>query len=350
MTRQESYHPKPKSTELVNPGAQNPQNITFLETISDSTQVEVFREEPENVDDAVGWFLFIASRKDLLTFEQEVDLARTYNTGKQALLDLENQNISPEEREDLELKAKNSHSAKEELLLSNIRLLIKLAKGHRYRGLPFPDLISYGYFGLTTAAEKYDPELGFRFSTYATKWIEQALYHAVAKKGRMIRIPSHIINWNSKYLKTHGLLKQKLEREPTKDELAEELNMDLQIFEARLAIFRLPISMNLPVDSSSEDSAELGDFIKDPNAQTTKPVEDSQFVECATFALSILDERQQVILKLRFGLFDGRKYTLAEIGKRFDLSRERIRQLEKEALKKLRKDYRLKEQACHLFD
>ncbi len=350
MTRQESYHLKPKSTELGNPGAQNPQNITFLETISDSTQAEVSRKEPENIDDAVGWYLFIASQKDLLTFEQEVDLARTYNAGKQALLDLENQNISSEERGDLKLKAKNGSLAKEELLLSNIRLVIKLAKKHRYRGLPFPDLISYGFIGLTTAVEKYDPELGFRFATYATDWIDQALYRAVANEGRIIRIPVHIINWNSKYLKTHRLLKQKLEREPTKGELAKELNMDPQIFEARLAIFRLPISMNLPISFKSGDSAELGDFIKDPNAQTTKPVEDSQFVECAALALSLLDEREQIILILRHGLFDGRKYTLAEIGERFSLSRERIRQLETAALKKLRKDYRLKEQARHLFD
>jgi RNA polymerase sigma factor (sigma-70 family) len=348
MTRQESYHSKPESTELVNPGAQNPQNVTFPESISDSTQAEVSRKEPENVDDAVGWFIFIS--KDVLAREQEIDLARTYNTGKQALLDLENQNISPEERESLELKVEDGYFAKEELLLSNIRLVINLAKEQRYRGLPFSDLISYGFIGLTTAVEKYDPELGFKLSTYATWWIRQAISRAVANEGRAIRIPVHIISWISEYLKAHKLLKQKLERKPTRDELAEELNMDPQNFEARLASLSLPISMNLPVDSSSSDSAELGDFIKDPNAQTTKPVEDNQFAECAAFALSMLDEREQAIFRLRFGLFDGRKYTLAEVGKRFSLSRERIRQLEAVALKKLRKNYELKEQARHLFD
>ncbi len=266
-------------------------------------------------DDSVRLYLREIGKIPLLTAEEELALARRVK--------------SPVKR--------INKIAKDQMAEANMRLVVSIAKRYVGRGLDLLDLIQEGNTGLLRAVEKFDPERGFKFSTYATWWIRQAITRAIADQARTIRIPVHMVETINKLLRTQRRLTQELNREPTNDELAAALEIDVDKVEHIMKIKQDISSLDASVRDDEEESS-LGDFIEDEEAKPASEYASEQLLkEQVKQILGTLTEREQKILRLRFGLEDGRQHTLEEVGQEFSVTRERIRQIEAKALQKLRK-------------
>lgn len=278
------------------------------------------------------------SQVPLLDMEQEIDLARRYEAGKvanQKLIKL-NGKCTDKKRQALGNQVEAGLLAREHLIKANTRLVVSVAKRYNGRGVPFLDLIQEGNLGLMKAVEKYDYRRGFRFSTYATWWIRQTITRAIADQGRTIRVPVHMVDRiRVMYKRTHEL-EQKLGREPNLDELAQSLEIPKQKLEWMMKVSWLPLSLETPINED-EDESELGNFIEDQDTPTpSQSVYTKLLSEKIDEILDSLPFREARILRLRFGLENGRFYTLEEVGRKFGLTRERIRQIETKALRRLR--------------
>jgi RNA polymerase primary sigma factor len=304
-------------------------------------------------DDSVRLYLREIGKIPLLNPEEELSLAREVVANRDELLEAQNRLseldgiakgeerdlTKPEitERNKLSLQAQKLGRPKDKMAEANMRLVVSIAKRYSGRGLDFLDLIQEGNTGLLRAVEKFDPDKGFKFSTYATWWIRQAITRAIADQARTIRIPVHMVETINKLLRTQRRLTQELNREPTIEELAAEMEMEPEKIEYVMKIKQDITSLDANVRDDDDDSV-LGDFIEDEEAQSPEEAATTQLLkEQVKDMLSVLTEREQKILKMRFGLEDGKSHTLEEVGQEFSVTRERIRQIEAKALSKLRK-------------
>ena len=291
-----------------------------------------------STDDTVGLYLKEMARVPLLTTEQEVDLAKRLERGllAQKKLDKMNGSGSYRKRAELEGHVEDGRGAREHLIKANTRLVVSIAKKYIGRGVPFLDLIQEGNLGLMKAVEKFDFRRGFRFSTYATWWIRQTITRAIADQGRTIRVPVHMVDRIRQLYKTTHEIEQKLGRIPSTEELADAIGLPCNKVDWMMRVSWLPLSLESPINED-EDEAELGNFVEDQITPT--PVQSAYtklLSEKVEEVLESLPPREARILKLRFGLENGRTYTLEEVGQKFGLTRERIRQIESKALRRLR--------------
>ena len=288
------------------------------------------------IDDSVGLYFREMGQQGLLSAEEEVQLAMEIEAGREAVTRLEEDgDLNYDERDDLANVKEIGDAARAHLIRANTRLVVSIAKKYRGRGLQFLDLIQEGNVGLMKAVEKYDYRRGNRFSTYATWWIRQAVTRALANHGRTIRIPAHLGGRISKLYQIAQELEQEYGRQPTAEEIAENMELPAERVRWMLRTSRQPVHLERPVGDESD--AELGDFIEDIDAPPpAETVAQQMLTEELGEILDQLTPREARILRLRYGLQDGESRTLKEVGEMFGLSRERIRQLEKEALRKLR--------------
>jgi len=287
------------------------------------------------IDDPVGLYFKEIGRVPLLTAEEEVMLAKRMEAGKGAQGKLNQDGLNPEERVKLESVVQDGLAAREHLIRANSRLVISVAKRYIGRGVPFLDLIQEGNIGLIRAANKFNYKLGHKFSTYATWWIRQAVTRAIADQSRTIRVPVHMGDQINKLLRTSHRLTQELGREPTTEELAVTLEIPTRKVEEMLKVARRPLSLEMPTDD--EEDSELGDFIEDEDSPAPEDeVTSSMLREVLQEILQDLPPREVRILQLRYGLVDGETYTLEEVGKKLGVTRERVRQIEAQALSRLR--------------
>ena len=287
------------------------------------------------IDDSVGLYFREMGQQGLLSAEEEVNLAMEIEAGKEAEDRVNDEILSHDELDDLANLQEIAEAARAHLIRANTRLVVSIAKKYRGRGLQFLDLIQEGNVGLMKAVEKYDYRRGNRFSTYATWWIRQAVTRALANHGRTIRIPAHLGGRISKLYQVAQELEQEYGRQPTAEEIAEHMELPAERVRWMLRTSRQPVHLERPVGDESD--AELGDFIEDVDAPPpAETVAQKMLTEELGEILDQLTPREARILRLRYGLQDGESRTLKEVGEMFGLSRERIRQLEKEALRKLR--------------
>jgi len=298
------------------------------------------------VDDPVRMYLKEIGRVDLLTSEEEYELATLVDRDKKVkeIYDYRRKEgipISKEEMFEFEEIFRKGDFARKKLVEANLRLVVNIAKRYVSRGLQFLDLIQEGNMGLIKAVGKFDYTKGFKFSTYATWWIRQAITRAIADQARTIRIPVHMVETINKMVRTQRTLTQKLKREPTPEEVAQEMGITADRVQAIQKTAQEPISLESPV--GEEEDSSLGDFIPDndilnPYEFTTKEMLKREL----NSALATLTDREEKVLRMRFGLLDGKPRTLEEVGKEFNVTRERIRQIESKAIKKLRTPNRSK--------
>ncbi|HEX9855101.1 MAG TPA: RNA polymerase sigma factor RpoD [Acidimicrobiia bacterium] len=297
-------------------------------------------DELVHVSDPVRMYLQEIGRYPLLTPQQEVELAMQMETGMRADEKLDSvEELSPGERAILERAARQADRARKRLVESNLRLVVSIAKKYVGRGLSLLDLIQEGNLGLIRAVEKFDYRKGFKFSTYATWWIRQAVTRALADQARTIRVPVHMVETINKLARSQRSLMQDLGREPTIEEIAVEMEMEPDRVSELRRIAQDPLSLESPL--GEEDESTLGDFVEDTEADV--PVEAASFrllQEYLSLALEGLNERERQVLIMRFGLADGKIRTLEEVGAHFRVTRERIRQIETKALAKLRQPAR----------
>jgi RNA polymerase primary sigma factor len=287
------------------------------------------------VDDTIGLYLKEVGRVPLLLAEEEVSLAKRMEAGRIAREKLEANGVSAEEWHKLISYAEDGVAAREHLVRANSRLVISVAKKYIGRGVPFLDLIQEGNIGLIRAANKFDYRLGHKFSTYATWWIRQAVTRAIADQSRTIRIPVHMGDQINKLLRASHHLTQELGREPTSEELAAALDLPKRKAEDMLQVARRPLSLETPTDD--EGDSELGDFIEDQEGLAPEDAVTSDMLrDLLRGILQDLPPREVRILQLRYGLIDGETYTLEEVGKKLGVTRERVRQIEAQALSRLR--------------
>lgn len=287
--------------------------------------------------DTVSLYFREMSQFPLLTVEEERQLARSLEEGKLATQRLAKQNgrLSEEEREALRRKVEAGRQARDTLIRSNTRLVISIAKRYIGKGVPFPDLIQEGNLGLMRAVSKFDYRRGFKFSTYATWWIRQAITRALADQGRVIRLPVHMGDRLRKLFQVAREMEQDLGRPPTPEELAEKMELPLSRVEWMLRISADTLSLHKPV--GEDEDSELGYFIEDTQSPAPMDAANRELLrEKLEQLLDTLTPRQARILRMRFGLIDGRTYTLEEVGQKFGVTRERIRQIEAQALGRLR--------------
>jgi RNA polymerase primary sigma factor len=299
LTADDDFDPKDSDLE-------DEEETTEEETIDESYLDDV-------TDDSVRMYLREIGKIPLLTQEEEMKLAKQV--------------------------VKGNKKAKDKMAEANMRLVVSIAKRYSGRGLDFLDLIQEGNTGLLRAVEKFDPEKGFKFSTYATWWIRQAITRAIADQARTIRIPVHMVETINKLLRTQRRMTQELNREPSIDELAREMDMEPDKIKYVIKIKQDISSLDATIgrDSDDEDSA-LGNFVEDDNAVKPEDAAAQQLLkEQISEILHNLSDREQKILRMRFGLDGGRSHTLEEVGQEFDVTRERIRQIEAKAINKLRR-------------
>jgi RNA polymerase primary sigma factor len=321
-------------------------NIRYLDEAPDEddahdeelTEIEKIREKDKNdlaqidADDSVGLYLKEVGRVPLLTAEQEVSLSKRIERGRKAR---EAMAGGEGDRASLRLFIEDGWAAREHLITANSRLVISVAKKYMGRGVPFLDLIQEGNIGLIRAAKKFDYRRGHKFSTYATWWIRQAVTRAIADQGRTIRVPVHMGDQINRLLRTSHQLTQMLGRDPTTEELAESLGVTPKKVENMIQVARRPISLETPTDE--EEDSILSDFIKDEESPApTDIVTHSLLREQLRDVLHSLPPREVRILQLRYGLHDGQSYTLEEVGRKMGVTRERVRQIEAQALSRLR--------------
>ncbi len=286
--------------------------------------------------DSVHTYLKSIGRTSLLTAEQEVDLAKRIEAGLFAEHKLDTDpDLDPQLRRDLELVAEDGRRAKSHMLEANLRLVVSVAKKYSDRGLSLLDVVQEGNLGLIRAVEKFDYTKGYKFSTYAMWWIRQAIQRGFADSARTIRLPVHVLEMLSKLSRVERDMHQRLGREPTPEELAVELDRTPDQIEELLRTSRQPISLDSTIGEDGETS--IGDLIEDVDAPEASELVDRQLMaEQLRSALDALTPREATIMAMRFGLYDGNPHTLDEIGRALGLTRERIRQLEKQSLSKLR--------------
>lgn len=307
-----------EDVDIVVDDAEEPNDEELInEEKEDSESASMDLSIPENISigDPVKMYLKEIGKVDLLSADQEKELAIQMEQG--------------------------SEIAKKKLAEANLRLVVSIAKRYVGRGMQFLDLIQEGNLGLMKAVEKFDYKKGYKFSTYATWWIRQAITRAIADQARTIRIPVHMVETINKQIRVNRQLLQELGREPTPEEIAERMEIPVERVREILKISQEPVSLETPI--GEEEDSHLGDFIQDENAQA--PIDAATFTmlrEQIAEVLDTLTEREQKVLILRFGLEDGRSRTLEEVGRKFDVTRERIRQIEAKALRKLRHTSRSK--------
>lgn len=322
------------------------------EEFSEDAVEEVTKEELEDteslaegfaIDDPVRMYLKEIGKVDLLTPDEEVELAKKMQAGmeaKEKIKELDERQRNGEQIDEKEYQAlrkaiRGGENAKKRLSEANLRLVVSIAKRYVGRGMLFLDLIQEGNLGLLKAVEKFDCTKGFKFSTYATWWIRQAITRAIADQARTIRIPVHMVETINKLIRVSRQLLQELGREPTPEEIAEELDMPVERVREILKISQEPVSLETPI--GEEEDSHLGDFIQDDNVPVpAEAAAQTLLKEQLDEVLDTLTDREQKVLRLRFGMNDGRARTLEEVGKEFDVTRERIRQIEAKALRKLR--------------
>ena len=321
--------------------------------LDDEDEVEVEKIDlsvPEgvSVEDPVRMYLKEIGKVPLLSADEEIELAQKMEAGSVAVekIPLLKERLAEtgdeQEKEEIQAEIKalqldvdRGSDAKKRLAEANLRLVVSIAKRYVGRGMLFLDLIQEGNLGLIKAVEKFDYRKGYKFSTYATWWIRQAITRAIADQARTIRIPVHMVETSNKLIRVSRQLLQDLGREPTPEEIAEEMKMPVERVREILKISQEPVSLETPI--GEEEDSHLGDFIKDDNVPV--PADAATFTllkEQLEEVLGTLTEREQKVLTLRFGLEDGRARTLEEVGKEFNVTRERIRQIEAKALRKLR--------------
>ncbi|HHB90043.1 MAG TPA: RNA polymerase sigma factor RpoD, partial [Anaerolineae bacterium] len=287
------------------------------------------------MDDSISLYLKEIGRVPLLTAEEEVELAKRMERGQLAQKRLEEGVEDPIEREYLLWVVRDGERAQEHLIKANSRLVVSVAKKYVGRGVPFLDLIQEGNIGLIRAVNKFDYRRGYKFSTYATWWIRQAVTRAIADQGRTIRVPVHMYEQINRLTRTSRQLVQELGREPTTEEIAEALGVSPKKVEQVIRVSQRPLSLEMPV--GEEEDSYLGDFIPDEDAQSPTDEASRQLLrEVIDEIFASLSPREVRILQLRFGLVDGYNYTLEEVGRKFGVTRERIRQIEAQALGRLR--------------
>jgi RNA polymerase primary sigma factor len=286
--------------------------------------------------DSVHTYLKSIGRRNLLTAEEEVELAKRIEAGLFAEYKLESEpKLSAQRRADLEAVAEDGRRAKAHMLEANLRLVVSVAKKYSDRGLSLLDVVQEGNLGLIRAVEKFDYTKGYKFSTYAMWWIRQAIQRGFADSARTIRLPVHVLEMLSKLSRVERDMHQRLGREPTPEELAVELDRTPDQIEELLRTSRQPISLDSTIGEDGETS--IGDLIEDVDAPEAGELVDRQLMaDQLRHALDALTPREATIMSMRFGLYDGNPHTLDEIGKALGLTRERIRQLEKQSLSKLR--------------
>ena len=299
-----------------------------------------------NIDDPVRMYLKEIGKVPLLTADQEVELATAMTAGREAQSRMDEaeengETLSDEELTQLKKAIKAGERAKQQLAEANLRLVVSIAKRYVGRGMLFLDLIQEGNLGLIKAVEKFDYTKGYKFSTYATWWIRQAITRAIADQARTIRIPVHMVETINKVIRVSRQLMQELGHDPSPEEISEEMGMPVDKVREILKIAQEPVSLETPI--GEEEDSHLGDFI--PDEGVSEPSEAASFTllkEQLVDVLSTLTPREEKVLKLRFGIEDGRTRTLEEVGKEFNVTRERIRQIEAKALRKLRHPSRSK--------
>ena len=288
-----------------------------------------------DTDDTVGLYLKEVGRVPLLTAEEEVSLAKRIERGRTAREKLAEDLVSPKKRREYQMLIEDGWAAREHLITANSRLVISVAKKYMRRGVPFLDLIQEGNIGLIRAAKKFDYRRGHKFSTYATWWIRQAVTRAIADQGRTIRVPVHMGDQINKLLRVSHQLTQELGRDPTTEELAKSLDVPPKKVENMIQVARRPLSLETPTDE--EEDSELGDFIEDSDSPAPPDaVMHNLLKEHLRDVLTNLPPREVHILQLRYGLMDGQSYTLEEVGRKMGVTRERVRQIEAQALNRLR--------------
>ena len=328
----------PDLHDEVGPPVEELEDIPEEEIVDPNTLVDSF-----GIDDPVRMYLKEIGKVNLLTYDEEVELAQSMEAGNMAReqLDDPEAGLDEETRKALEDMAKQGDAAKQRLAEANLRLVVSIAKRYVGRGMLFLDLIQEGNLGLIKAVEKFDHTKGYKFSTYATWWIRQAITRAIADQARTIRIPVHMVETINKVIRVSRQLLQELGHDPSPEEIAEEMGMPVDKVREILKIAQEPVSLETPI--GEEEDSHLGDFIPDEDA--SEPSEAASFTllkEQLVEVLSTLTPREEKVLKLRFGIEDGRTRTLEEVGKEFNVTRERIRQIEAKALRKLRHPSRSK--------
>jgi len=322
----------------------------FTQEKTDEPDVELVLGEPEALltfeyvasDDTVSLYLKETALTPLLSLEEELGLAKRIAHARQAKREL--MRIIPGERDlesckELDALIQDGRLAREALIKANTRLVVSVARRYLGRGVPFLDLIQEGNLGLMKAVEKFEYQRGFRFSTYATWWIRQGIVRAIADQGRTIRVPVHMVDRLRMVHKASRELEQKIGRTPTAQELAERLDLDSSKLNWLLQVTQQPVSLESPV--SGEDDAELGMYVEDITSPSPAQITyENMLRERMDEVLGTLTPREARILRLRFGLGQDRPYTLEEVGQKFGLTRERIRQIESKALRRLRQPSR----------
>ena len=295
------------------------------------------------IDDPVRMYLKEIGKVNLLSSDEEVALAQAMSAGAAAEEQLRElkEELSKEDAAALKKLVREGENAKQRLAEANLRLVVSIAKRYVGRGMHFLDLIQEGNLGLIKAVEKFDYVKGFKFSTYATWWIRQAITRAIADQARTIRIPVHMVETINKVIRVSRQLLQELGHDPTPEEIAAEMGMPVEKVREILKIAQEPVSLETPI--GEEEDSHLGDFIPDEDA--SEPSEAASYTllkEQLVEVLGTLTKREEKVLRLRFGIEDGRTRTLEEVGREFNVTRERIRQIEAKALRKLRHPSRSK--------
>ena len=331
----------PDLPDDADPPLEAMEEINEEEMVDPNSMVDAF-----GTDDPVRMYLKEIGKVNLLSSDEEIELAQAMDAGNAAKSQLEEleaagEEIPDEVRTELNRAIKKGERAKQRLAEANLRLVVSIAKRYVGRGMQLLDLIQEGNLGLIKAVEKFDYRKGYKFSTYATWWIRQAITRAIADQARTIRIPVHMVETINRLVRTQRQLVQKLGREATPEELAKELDMPVDRVREIMKISQDPVSLETPI--GEEEDSHLGDFIQDDNVEV--PADAATYTllhEQLMEVLSTLTEREQKVLRLRFGLDDGRPRTLEEVGRQFNVTRERIRQIEAKSLRKLRHPSRSK--------